>query len=278
MNEYAWLIRREFWERRSVWLVPAIIATLLILITTFGQVHVFAVDLPLEMRQQGIAYLAITNLLFYLVLSLCVALYFLDCLYDDRRDRSILFWKSLPISDTTTVLSKLVMGLVAFPLVYWVITQLACLVVATVVSLRVAETRALIWDGDLWLKLQELWMYLILTSAFWYLPVVGWFLLVSAAVRRAPMLWSVLPFVVLGLIEHYFIGTNGVSHLVGRRLLGYFDTAFRAKSFVAEHSLNIGTLLNFEAFFKSPETWIGLIVGALLIVATIQLRMRRSEV
>ena len=32
--------------------------------------------------------------------------YCLDALHGERRDRSILFWKSLPVSDLTTVLAK----------------------------------------------------------------------------------------------------------------------------------------------------------------------------
>ena len=35
--------------------------------------------------------------------------------YDERKDRSVLFWKSLPVSDRDTVLSKAVSALVVAP-------------------------------------------------------------------------------------------------------------------------------------------------------------------
>src|SRR5215475_3939399 len=106
-NTYSWLIRRELWERRTIWLVPAVIGGIVTLLAVFGRFQFLAEDAPVP-AWSLLPYLL--SLIFYLVAVGIASLYFLDCLYEDRRDRSILFWKSLPVSDTDTVLSKLLTG------------------------------------------------------------------------------------------------------------------------------------------------------------------------
>jgi ABC-2 type transport system permease protein len=281
MNTYLWLVRREFWERRSIWIVPAVIAGLVILVSLFGKTQFFVLDSQTEIRELGAAHLAGMGALFFSVMSLCVTLYYLDCLYDDRRDRSILFWKSLPVSDTETVLSKLVMGMLVFPVLYYVLAEFTALITALIVSVRAhSMVGGALWQGDLWLQIQVVWLWFIVTSAIWYLPVVGWLLLVSAAVKRAPMLWSVLPFLVIYLLEHYFLGTHYLGTLLGQRLAGYPATAFHVVSNpdIARVAQRVLRLIDVQGFFSSPQTWIGLAVGVALIVGTIQVRMRRSEV
>jgi ABC-2 type transport system permease protein len=281
MNTYLWLVRREFWERRSIWIVPAVIAGLVILVSLFGKTQFFVLDSKTQIRELGAAHLAGMGVLFFSVMSLCVTLYYLDCLYDDRRDRSILFWKSLPVSDTATVLSKLVMGMLVFPLLYYVLAEFTALITAFIVSVR-AHTMVggALWQGDLWLKIQVVWLWLIVSSAIWYLPVAGWLLVVSAAVKRAPMLWSVLPFLVVYLLERYFLGTHYFASLLGQRLAGYPAAAFHvsANPDIDDITQSVLRLIDVQGFFSSRETWIGLAVGVALIVGTIQVRMRRSEV
>ena len=88
--------------------------------------------------------------------------YLLDCLYADRKDRSVLFWKSLPISDTATVLSKLFIGLIAIPIVYFAAADLSTLLMAFIISVRAhSSLGSALWQPDLWLQLQVLWLYVI---------------------------------------------------------------------------------------------------------------------
>jgi ABC-2 type transport system permease protein len=278
MNTYLWLIRRELWERRSIWIVPAVLSGLAILVSLFGKTQFYVLDSPGDVRVLGVGHLGGVGALFFSVMLLCVALYYLDCLYDDRRDRSILFWKSLPVSDTDTVLSKLIMGMLVFPLVYYFAAEITALITALILSVR-AHTMvgSALWQGDLWVQIQVLWIWVIVSSAIWYLPVVGWLLLVSAAVKRAPMLWSVLPFLVAFLLEYFLLRTHYVPWLLGRRLGGYFSAAFRG-NIDPEQLGSLWQLINASGFFASAQTWIGLAVGVGLIAATIQVRMRRSEV
>ena len=219
MNNYLWLIRRELWERRSIWIVPGVISALTVVVSLFGKTEFHVLDSPGDIRVVGVGHLGAVSVLFLIVMLLCVSLYYLDCLYDDRRDRSILFWKSLPVSDTATVFSKLLMGMLVFPLVYYFAAEVTALITALILSIR-AHTMVggALWQGDLWLQIQVMWLWVIVSSAIWYLPVIGWLLLVSASVKRAPMLWSVLPFLVAFLLEYFLLRTHYVPWLLGRRM------------------------------------------------------------
>lgn len=278
MNTYLWLIRRELWERRSIWIVPGVISALAILVSLFGKTQFYVLDSPGDIRVVGMGFLGAVSALFLIVMMLCVALYYLDCLYDDRRDRSILFWKSLPLSDAATVFSKLLMGTLVFPLVYYFAAEVTALIAALILSIR-AHTMvgSALWQGDLWLQIQVLWLWVIVSSAIWYLPLIGWLLLVSAAVKRAPMLWSVMPFLVAFLLEYFLLRTHYVPWLLGRRFGGYFPAAFHG-NLDPERLGSLWQMFNVSGFFASPQTWIGLAVGVGLIAATIQVRMRRAEV
>jgi ABC-2 type transport system permease protein len=278
MNNYAWLIRREIWERRAIWLVPAVVSAVLILLALFGRTQ-FISDVPMESPYVGKVYLGFIGGLFLTVMMLYSTLYLLDCLYDDRRDRSVLFWKSLPISDTDTVLSKLLVALIAIPLVSFVAADVTSLIVAFIVSIRARSmVGGALWEGGTWLQMQGLWMYVIATAAIWYLPVAGWCLMVSAWVKRAPMLWSVLPLLVIYLIERFFLGTHYLAEVLGHRLGGYAQAAFHGSWKVNDVTTTAWQFMDIRGFFGNPATWIGLVVGAAMIVATIQMRMRRTEI
>ena len=147
--------------------------------------------------------------MFYLVMGVYSTWYLLDCLYTDRKDRSILFWKSLPISDATTVLCKLLVGMIIIPLVYFAAADATALIAAFILSIRArASIGSSLWNGDIWWQMQVLWMYAIVTTAVWYLPVAGWLMLVSAWAKRAVMLWAVLPPLLLYILERVFFGTH----------------------------------------------------------------------
>jgi ABC-2 type transport system permease protein len=282
MNTYVWLVKREFWENRTVWIIPAAIVALLTLASLFGQIEGSVFDTAERVRSiVGMMFL------FFAAMSLYSYWYLLDCLYTDRRDQSVLFWKSLPISDTDTVLSKLFFALVAIPLVYFAAADAASLLAAFVLSVRAHSLLGnALWQPDVWLQLQALWIYIIVTTGIWYLPVTGWLLLVSAWARRAVMLWSVLPPLAVMLAERLFVGTHVVSRAIGGRLFGYASSAFNDQTYnfaggwpqnQFAGSPPVWRILDPWGFLSSPATWIGALVGAALIAAAIQLRMRKSD-
>src|SRR3712207_462963 len=153
------------------------------------------------------------------------AFYCLDALYGERRERSILFWKSLPVSDVTAVLAKITIPLVVLPLVCIPISiclHLLWLLVSSIVLLvggvSPGTTFAHLPLFQLWIAMLYSWICVVL----WHAPIYAWLLLVSAAVRRTPFLWAVLPFVGLGIFERVAFGTAYVGDFIRYRLIGWF--------------------------------------------------------
>ncbi len=294
MNTGIWLIRREFWENRAIWLIPAVIGALMIMASLFGGYRLFGgVDLAtLRAVVQGGALdgMILIAATFFIVMSIYSTWYLLDCLYADRRDRSILFWKSLPISDTATVLCKLGTALIVIPLVYFLAADLTTLIVAFIISVRASSyIGSALWRGDLWLQLQALWLYFIITTAIWYLPVAAWLLVISAWAKRAVMLWSIFPPLALILAERLFLGTHVVAAALQRRIGDYMSVAFSGDTdrtawvtttiddSTIQAPVSIWRFIDAGGFFTNPQTWIGAAIGAALVAVAIQLRLRRAE-
>jgi ABC-2 type transport system permease protein len=291
MNTVIWLVRREFWENRAIWMIPAVIGGLMVLIALFGRVDLMSISPQMPVQAVGGGFLLAVGATFFAVMSIYSTWYLLDCLYADRKDRSVLFWKSMPISDTTTVLSKLATALIVIPAVYFAGADLSTLIMAFIVSVRwSASIDGALWHANLWLQLQALWLYMIATTALWYLPIAAYLLVVSAWAKRAVMLWSLLPPLTLVLAERWFFDGHVIADVLGERLLGYPARAFRddpgSSSWVATVVDNdtittptsIWGFFNVGGFFSSAETWIGIAVGVALIVCAIQLRTRRTEI
>ncbi|MGA2342092.1 MAG: hypothetical protein ABSG29_02790 [Steroidobacteraceae bacterium] len=286
MKTYLWLVRREFWENRAIWIMPCCIGGALTIAALFGRVEIDLPNLPEQNRSVMAMALFAFGAVFYFALSIYSCWYLLECLYADRKDRSVLFWKSMPVSDTATVLSKVFVGLIAIPAVYFAVAELSTLLMAVIVSARMSLGGAL-WQPKLWLQFQVLWVYAILTTAIWYLPVCGWLLVVSAWAKRAVVLWAILPPLAVILVERLFIGTHLIAGVLHGRLLGYRHAAFYDPSPHHEWSMKAGdpaaalasawSVLDLTSFLLNPETWIGALCGAGLIAVAIQLRMRRAE-
>jgi len=290
MNTYIWLIRREFWENRAIWIVPAVIGVALTVAALFGRID-FGLAISAEQKRMiGPTVLLPYEFTFFAVMSIYSSWYLMECLYADRKDRSVLFWKSLPISDTATVLAKLFIGVIAIPLVYFLVADVSTLLLAFIVSMRAqAYLGSVLWQPELWLQLHVLWLYVIVTTGIWFLPFTGWLLLVSAWAKRAVMLWLVLPPLALYGAEHWFFGSDVFGSQLTERALGYLPRAFYGQSNSSAWATTaIGTdaitvpssvwhLLNPIGFLSSPATWVGVLVGAAMIYGAIQLRLRRAE-
>ncbi len=291
MKAFRWLLRREFWENRAIWCVPAAIACVLVLAALFGRVDVELGAFGPQSRGGGLLLFAF-GIVFVLVMSIYTSWYLLDCLHAERKDRSILFWKSLPVSDAASVLSKLATALLVIPLVYFAATDMTTLLMAFILSIRAGSRLGnSLWRPDTWLQLQAFWLYLIATIAIWFLPVAGWLMLVSAWAKRAVMLWSILPPLALIWAERMFLGSRVLADWLSSRLfIGYVSTAFhgypasnrmaaaiaRDESFAAPAS--VWHLMNPLGFLASSATWIGAALGIALVVAAIQVRSRSTEI
>jgi ABC-2 type transport system permease protein len=289
MNTAIWLIRREFWENRAIWIIPAAISAITLLAALFGNIEHMAVPADFPIPAVGQLFLVAVGATFFAMMSIYATWYLLDCLYADRKDRSVLFWKSLPISDTMTVLSKLATAMLVIPAVYFAAADLTSLMMAFIVSVRASSLfGGALWHADLWLQLQAFWLYLIVTAAIWYLPVCGYLLLISAWAKRAVTLWSILPPIAAIIAERWFFGTHVIAHVIEARLLGLPGAAFNTKlgswtTTIVQHDAvrtpaDIWSFLDLGGFLANPETLIGVLAGVVLIIGAVQLRKRRTEI
>jgi ABC-2 type transport system permease protein len=322
-----WLIRRELWENKgSMFWAPAIVAALLVLLVggtmvygmavhgTPGIVHIngevmshgaFAAAMPAEMqvklaRIASGMYIAAGAPLFFIMVFV-VFFYAVGALYDERRDRSILFWKSLPISDDMTVLSKAITALCVAPVISIALATVASLVLLAmgVIAMSIGGIHvagSILSQPDLYLQPLRL-VGLLPVYVVWALPTIGWLLLVSCWARTKPFLWAVgVPLIALVLVKwiSYTLENFSGSPLnimplaqeIVARLLGgivpglwfAFTGGIPPEMHQNAQGPDVGVL--FEASWMTLATasaWIGAVAGAAMIFGAIRLRRWRDE-
>jgi ABC-2 type transport system permease protein len=269
MRPYLWSLRRELWENKFIYVAPLGVAALFLL--------VFAIAYPSHRRQPMVMPYEISAALIMGSALLVGLFYALDALYSERRDRSILFWKSLPVSDLTAVLSKLTIPLVIVPLLSFVITivtQLLMLLLSSAVRLGTGLSVAELWSQPApFLQVSLILLYhIVLVHGLWYMPIYGWLLLVSAWAPRAPLLWAVLPpFVIYG-VEKLAFNTSHFLALLQERFLGPSSHAAAGKN------MPLADQLIPHHFFSEPGLWIGILIGAVFIAGAVRLRRYRGPI
>jgi ABC-2 type transport system permease protein len=280
---FLWSIRRELWENPSIVVAPLAIASMIVLAVIVAAVHSSG-QLLGQVQQDGAALSSVAVLplipipaLLGITMVLVAIFYSLDALLSERRDRSVLFWKSLPVSDTTTVLSKMAVPMVILPIVTFILaiaTQIAIFFIESAVLLAHHTSLASAWVGIPAVSLLGLTAYTPIVVTLWYAPIYAWFLLVSAWARRAVLLWAVVPFFVLFLFEKIAFGTGYVRDFIGNRFAGVFLVAFsnRHGMFNDESSHLAWTPGH---FLSTPALWGGLLFTALALILII--RIRRSS-
>jgi ABC-2 type transport system permease protein len=331
-HKFKLLLRREFWEHKGGFLWAPIWAGAISLVLTLmalvvGEVSmrralasgenmqvngvdvsVNGLDLGMLASKMdaesarnlagGIDLASLTSSLWpMVVLGFVVFFFCLGSLYDERKDRSVLFWKSLPLSDGETVLSKATSALLVAPAMA-VAASIASmfgflLLVSAFVLLHHGNPYALIWGPGSPLKVAASMIALIPVYALWALPTVGWLMLCSAWARSKPFLWAILIPVFSGILISWFNLMN-VFHLddgwfwkniVFRGLLSVFPGTWYASSSM-QHAMEInnpGDLANAIqigkswAVFGSAELWVGALAGAAMIYAAIRLRRWRDD-
>src|SRR6266550_8604536 len=179
---------------------------------------------PAQQREAIAMPFDIAAALLMLTQLLVGAFYCLDALHGERRDRSILFWKSLPVSDLTTVLSKASIPLVVLPLLTFaiiVVMQLIMLLLSTAVLLMSGLGVATLWTPLPLFQMSLVLLYhLVTVHVLWHAPIYAWLLLVSGWARRAVFLWAVLPVVAIQVLEKIAFNSSHFAALLGHRLAG----------------------------------------------------------
>ena len=275
-----WSVRRELWENRSIYIAPLVAAIVFLLgffISTVSLRHRMHGVWPLDSAPGGDVFATRYELAAALIMGtgLIVGLFYtLDALYGERRDRSILFWKSLPVSDLITVLSKLTIPIVILPLLSFAITiatQFVMLLLGSIMLLGSGVNIAALWTDASFFHVSLVLLYhLVTVHGLWYAPLYGWLLLVSAWARRAPFIWAFLPPFVICVVEKIAFNTSHFLALLQYRLLGQGDA-------MTPHSAPpdfMSTLIPTH-FFSTPGLWTGLAVAAVFLFAAV--RLRRSQ-
>lgn len=298
MNRFLWLVRREVWEHKAIWVAPLIVIGCLVLLVLTGNVHLGPfgghgdatmfneVSREMQMKLLVIVYAGLA-LVVFMVMGIVAFFYSIDSLYADRRDRSVLFWKSLPLSDIETVLSKFAVAIVVIPLVALAASAVAQLVIATGGSARLSMSGlpgGLMWEPQALFggfMIAFLWC---VTAMLWYSPIVGYLMLASAWAPRGPFLWAVLPPVGLWILERVVVGSEYVGDFITERLFGLYRLLGQESGGEVnrpggelEKIGNVDLIGSLREFYASPELWLGMVAAALLLAAAIWVRRYRDE-
>ncbi|KQV59693.1 MULTISPECIES: hypothetical protein [unclassified Duganella] len=320
MKTMKWLMQREYWENKGmlVW-APAIVAGLMVAFTavmliignnmemrfngdSLARFHEMTTVQRHEMANAVGAAFPMMATPLYILMAFVIFFYCLGALYDDRRDRSILFWKSLPVSDVTTVLSKVAVATVAAPLIVAVIGFVASLAIVLMTSLAFSFHGLNVF-GDLFSS-TNLWLApfrmlsLIPVYLLWALPTVGWLLMVSSWARGKVFLWAVgTPLMTGALLAWanfaFKLGINiewffqqVVLRLLGSVLPGAWFIFDKGARQAMEHSpgMENNPAQQIGQFFgqtygslASPTLWIGVAAGVAMIAVAIWMRRWREE-
>jgi ABC-2 type transport system permease protein len=308
------LVHREFWENKgALRTTPLVIGGIYIaflLMSIFTTAHFdnemytfreavrYLAEQPADFRASHAQDVMIGSSVFFtMVLSFVVFFYLLGALYDDRKDRSILFWKSLPASDALTIASKLMAAMVLAPLIFWavfVVTQIVMAIIASLMVLSVGEN-----PWTLFLSVVnpfKAWFILLvsyLAASIWFLPIYGWLLLVSAFAPRIPLLFAVLPPVVFAILQIWidFLRTftldSSLFGLIGEWVVNS-PAILTAQVHDGRGVLALGapltddfdhavTLANIFDRLFSMQMLVGLAVAAVLLAGALWLRRRATD-
>lgn len=316
MNTFKWLLKREYWEHKGgMFWAPTVIATLMLAVALVSVLVGKAVGHSGKMQVNGVPVTSIEQLMppdkqaelangiahgfigtstaLFVAMSFVVFFYLIGALYDDRSNRSVLFWKSLPVSDRDTVLSKVASALLVAPLITWSVAALSSLVLALIACFGMSISglnlfAQVLSNGKLY-SLPFEFLACLPVYMLWALPTVGWLLMLSAWARTKPFLWAAgVPLLSGGLISW----ANAMFDLnlqlqqlwqgIGRLLLsvvpGSWSFLLKDPSSVGVDSLDKGSPLaatwNLVAL---PDLWIGAVAGIAMIVVAIRLRRYRDE-
>lgn len=283
---FYWSVRRELWENRWIYVGQLAVAGVFLVGFVFNMTRWLDKIRSLSTNDPG-KYWEIISEPYNIgagalmgTLILMIIFYSSDALYGERRDRSILFWKSLPVSDATTVLAKASIPVVVLPLLTFAMT-IAVHLIMLLLSSIVLPASGISW-ASWWKELAifQLWgmllYHILLAHVLWPLPVYCWLILVSGWARRAPLLWAALPVVVIGGLEKLIFHTSHFAHMVGTRLFG---TGAPTDITMGEmFPTGPMTHLTPLRYLGSPGLWMGFVVAAVFLALAVRMRRYRDPV
>jgi ABC-2 type transport system permease protein len=307
MTQFVAQLRRELWEHPALYLAPLVIAVLSVLLIAVMMLPGIGADGSVQLvihgldpDDRGFAAAGMTGALlaflpaFLLPLLVIVSFYLLDCLSAERRDRSILFFKSLPVSDLTTVAAKLVTALLVAPaiaLAALLVTQLSALLLASLSMAGVDGGLALLWNPDRLLSIGVFALYVVVAFVLWYAPWLCYLAAVSAWARRATLVWASAPFL-LTIVERAVMGSSLLAQMFSAHIGGFWPSAFRHSFRISigpdeaaalldqadgERAASVWGWMNPAGLLESPMFWAGLVVALAFAAAGVVIRRYRDE-
>jgi len=301
------LIKREVWEHRSVWITPAAVAFVLtfiavaavVMISAFGEAinpeieRIADATLPDQIRRAALAVLLLTNTsVFMFAMWFVMIFYCLDALYAERKDKSILFWRSLPITDTETVVSKLLTVAIAIPVATMagvIISHLLNLIIMSIwLSTQGVNPFRFIWGAvplfDTWAAV----FIFLLAIPVWMSPLLGWLIFISAWAKRGPLLRAVMPIAILPFLEYIIFKSWHLGLAIVKRLgpetmpiVDIFELAERFDDDnlhdVLAENVSLLSMLDLGKFVTSIEVWGGLFVCGLFLTGATYIRRYRDD-
>lgn len=288
MKSLQWSVRRELWQNRAILIGP--LAAGIVLVASFVLGTITAPErvagllaLAADIRHDAIARpYSFAAAMVALGALLVGVFYCLESLQGERSDRSILFWKSLPVSDTTTVLSKACIPLVVLPLLVLVVTlgvQAVMLLAGSLALIATGSDPAALWRELPLLEMPIVLLYGIGVMTVIQAPLYAWLLMVSAWARRRAVLWAFLPLIGFGAAETMVFGR----HPLTRDLIEHLFTGPFARAFAVDPArdppppvIDRIALLDPAPVWGQPGVWIGLGLTAAFLFIAIRLRRDRE--
>jgi ABC-2 type transport system permease protein len=298
------LLQREIWEHRAILIVPLVVALLIVLTSLTGQVTVGelehvdlaiigATNMPENARSAALSGIMIAlSSTFIFAMWILMIFYTLDSLYAERKDRSILFWRSIPCTDFETVLSKLLTAILVIPLATFAIiiaTHLLVLLNISIwIDLRGGSAWHVIWSAVPFADNWTATLVILLALPLWLSPFIGWSLFVSAFTKRSPLLTAALPIVLLPMLEKllsdttlfaeaFFVRTVQMPLFAGLDNIELLFQEGDEFAMLAEAKLSLLSLMDLGGFLTDPQLWLGFIVCGLFTAAAIYVRRYRDE-
>jgi len=322
MNTFKWLLKREYWEHRGgLFWAPVVTSLIFVFFAIVGLalaalgIREFSDDGSGLKVSEGIAQLAdpanalevgaAIELLIYalgnpvfIVMAFVGFFYCLGSLYDDRKDRSVLFWKSLPVSDLQTVASKVFTAALVVPAIATIgaiATSLMILVVLSAFVLMHGENPVYFWDLGAIARACFNLVAALPIYAMWALPTIGWLMLCSAWAKRVPFIWAILVPILSGVMV-WMLGLMDLfgksvgwfwGQVVGRVLSGTvagMDIIYRLVANPADARINnhqdfarmVSATENYGVF-AMPQLWIGVLLGVAMLAVAVYLRRTTDE-
>ncbi|QJR16687.1 ABC transporter permease [Usitatibacter palustris] len=278
-----WSLRREIWEHKGVWVAPisvAVLVTVGVVISMVRHLDKFRAMANLDPAKLApLIYtpFSIIASIILLISFIVGAFYCLDAMNAERRDRSILFWKSLPVSDLTAVTAKALIPLVVLPAIGFVValtTQIVVLLASSVAFSAKGIDVGILWGAIPLFKMAALMFYGVVVHVLWYAPLHGYFLLVSTLAKRAVFLWATLPPFALVLVEMVTFDVSSIANLIRYRFVGAMQEAWVVDA--GRQKVTEFSQIDPVKFLSTPGLWLGLIFAAACFAAVVRLRRSRE--